>query len=59
MKLRAKSLQAYGIDPKELMVINTEHSLMNLPESKTQSLARISKNSRALAIETDHAIVVI
>ncbi len=59
MKLRAKSLQAYGIDPRDLAINNPTRSLIELPESKTRSLAKIAKNSRALAIESEHAIVLI
>ncbi len=56
MNLRAKSLEAYGIDPKSLMVIES-HSLIEWKGEKTRALAKIGKNSRALAIETEHAMI--
>ena len=56
MALRAKSLQAYGLDPHALM-ISREQSMTTLPESPTRSLAKITRESRALAVETEHALV--
>lgn len=57
MKLQAKSLRAYGIDPRNL-IINTENRApIGIHNPKIRSLAKVAKNSRALAIETEHAIM--
>lgn len=58
LSLRARSLEAYGIDPHSLMTTE-QRSLVELPQSKTRSLAKISRESRALAVESEHAIMVI
>lgn len=50
MKLRATSLKAYGIDPHSLAI--EEYSA-----SETRSLAKIKKEERSLAIQTDHSLV--
>ena len=57
LALRGRALEAYGIDPHALMVSET-HALMKLPTDDTRALAKISRESRALAIEADHALIV-
>ncbi len=54
---RMQAIKAYGIDPHALM-INQESRLPKI-EEKTRALAKTSKATRALAIQTDHEIMVI
>lgn len=56
MSLRARSLQAYGIDPQALMVTESQ-ALMEMPDADTRALAKISRESRALAVESEHALI--
>ncbi len=56
MSLRAKSLQAYGIDAKLLMSME-EHELAIIPENKTRALALSKKEERSLAVEHEHALI--
>ena len=58
INLRARSLEAYGIDPKALMMTDSR-SLVEMPTSKSRSLAKISRESRALAVESEHALIVL
>ena len=58
LTLRSRSLQAYGVDPHELMIAESRE-LVEVPESRTRALAKISRTSRALAIESEHALVVV
>ena len=58
LTLRARSLEAYGIDPKALMITDSR-SLVEMPTSKSRSLAKISRESRALAVESEHALIVL
>ncbi len=58
LTLRARSLEAYGIDPKALMMPDTR-AVVEMPSTKTRSLAKISRESRALAVESDHSLMVI
>lgn len=58
LALRSRSLEAYGIDPKALMMTDSR-SLVETPRSKTRSLAKISRESRALAVESEHSLMVI
>jgi hypothetical protein len=48
--LRTLSLQAYGIDPQ---------ALMERPDAETRALAKIASENRALAIESEHALVAV
>ena len=58
IQLRKRSLAAYGIDPHALTVAET-HALTKTPEHKTRMLAKVSRDSRALAVASDHALLVI
>lgn len=58
MSARTKALKAYGIDPHALM-LNQEKRLPVTVEEKTKKLAKISKATRALAIESDHDVLVV
>lgn len=58
LSLRARSLEAYGIDPQSL-VAKEELDIIEMPPSRTRSLAKISRESRALAVESEHALVAI
>ena len=58
LNLRARSLEAYGIDPKALMMTDSR-SRVEMPTSKSRSLAKISRESRALAVESEHALMVL
>lgn len=58
MALREKSLQAYGIDPKAL-IIPQQSSLLLAPENITQSLAKAKNEERALAVQSEHHLMVI
>lgn len=58
LTLRARSLEAYGIDPKALMMTDSR-ALVEMPTTKTRSLAKISRESRALAVEKEHNLLII
>jgi hypothetical protein len=58
LSLRSRSLQAYGIDPTSLMQ-RSEHDLIELSPNKTRALAKIAKESRALAVESEHHLTVV
>lgn len=55
MKLRATSLEQYGIDPHALMKIE-KHPLIDTA-STTRSLAISKKEERALSVQEDHALI--
>ena len=57
LSLRSRSLEAYGIDPQALMVTESR-ALMEMPASSTRSLAKSARESRSLAVESDHSLVV-
>ena len=57
ISLRSKSLAAYGINPHALIIAET-HTLMNMADH-TQTLAQVSRESRSLAIESDHSLVLV
>jgi hypothetical protein len=56
LSLRSRSLAAYGVDPHAL-TLTESRALMDMPGSKTRALAKISRGSRALAVESEHALV--
>lgn len=56
LTLRARSLQAYGIDPQAL-ILPESRELVEMPHADTRALAKISRESRALAVESEHALV--
>lgn len=58
LALRARSLEAYWVDPKALMMADSQ-ALAETPRGKTRSLAKISRESRALAVESEHSLMVI
>lgn len=58
MSARTKALKAYGINPHAL-ILNQEKRFPVTTEEKTKKLAKISKATRALAIESDHDVLVI
>lgn len=58
LALRERSLQAYGIDPHAI-INNAPQELIEIPESRTRALAKISRSSRALAVESDHTLMVV
>ena len=57
MALRAKSLQAYGIDPKALIELEA-HPIIQRDEM-TRALALSKKEERALAVQEEHALMII
>lgn len=56
LSLRSRSLEAYGIDPHALMLTESR-ALVETPSRDTRALAKISRESRALAVESEHALV--
>jgi hypothetical protein len=58
MALRAKSLQAYGVDPKMLMNIE-DHTLLPIINDKTRSLAISKREERAIAVQHEHSLSLI
>lgn len=57
INLRMRSLEAYGIDPQALM-LRELHPLIK-QEDATRSLAKVSKESRAIAIQNEHALALV
>lgn len=58
MALRAKSLQAYGVDPKMLTNIEN-HTLLPLIDEKTRALALSKREERAIAVQHEHSLSLI
>lgn len=65
MSVRARSLEAYGISPNSLIKYKESRELMQTEEHRElmltdpiRSLSKISKESRALAVEEDHALMI-
>lgn len=58
MALRAKSLQAYWVDPKLLITIK-DHAFLPMLEEKTRALAISKREERALAVQHEHSLTVL
>ncbi|GAB0174778.1 MAG: hypothetical protein HHAS10_06570 [Candidatus Altimarinota bacterium] len=58
MALRAKSLQAYGVDQKMLTNIEN-HTLLPLVENQTRALALSKREERAIAVQHEHSLLLI
>lgn len=54
---RLQALKAYGISERSLAL--NEESRLPVLDSKIKSLAKISKANRALAVQTEHELMVI
>ncbi|MDD2693961.1 MAG: hypothetical protein PHY14_03435 [Candidatus Gracilibacteria bacterium] len=54
---RLQALKAYGISEHSLAL--NEESRLPVPDSKTKSIAKISKANRALAVQSEHELMVI
>ncbi len=65
MSVRARSLEAYGISPNTLMkykesrelMWHSDHRELMIPDP-VRALSRISKDTRALAVQEDHALMI-